>query len=161
MDTVKDVTIGLAVPGVPSASTSVDLGQIGDMLKELRWKTLAALIAGSALAFNVWFAGIFNSGHPIDEGNWKFFLLVLIQAVIVTYAVVLSMALAVDVAGGILGGTIIIIVGNVAGAFRGAFDVGQFVAQLVIAYFVVAGLTYAAAIVKARNARRVATVEPD
>jgi hypothetical protein len=148
MTNVTNVTVGLAVPGIPKASTSINLRQAGDALKKVAPKTLAGLIAGGALAFNVWFAGIFNSGHPIDEDNWKFFLLVFIQAVVVSYAVVLSSALAVDVAGGILGGTIILIISDVAGAFRGAFDVGQFVAQLVIAYFVVAMLAFAAAIIK-------------
>lgn len=145
MTKLPEVNLELLVPGRRTATATLDLRDLG---KKLFPTTLSALIAGAALAFNVWLAGIFNSGHPLNAYSWKFAAVIFLQAVVVSYAIIISSALAVDVAGGILAGTIIIIVGDVFGAFRGAFDVEQFVAQLAIAYFVIAVLALATAFFK-------------
>lgn len=147
----------LAVPFVPRTSTKVDLADAGKTLKAVWMKTAAALIAGGALALNVWVAGIFNSGHPVGDFSLRFFLVIFVQAALVTYVIALSSIVAVDVAGGILGGTLIIIVVDVAGAFRGAFDIQQLIGQLLIAYFAVAAVIVVAAFIKAR---RSATAAP-
>jgi hypothetical protein len=141
----------LAVPFVPRTATMVDLEEIGKTLKAVSMKTLAALIAGGALALNVWVAGILNSGHPVGDFSVQFFLLILAQAAIVTYVIALSNVVAIDVAGGILGGTLVIIIVDIAGAFRGAFDVQQLIGQLLIAYSAVVAVIVFAAIIKARR----------
>jgi hypothetical protein len=153
---MANLTVGLTVPFVPTTATTVDLADAGKTLKAVAWKALAALIAGGALALNVWIAGIFNSGHPVGDFSAQFFLLLFAQAAIVTYVIALSSIVAVDVAGGILGGTLIIIIVDVAGAFRGAFDIQQFIAQLVIAYFAVVAVTVVAAIINNRRSRKAA-----
>jgi len=148
---LQDATIELAVPLVPRADTELPLPELWDAVKGVFPKTLAGLIAAAALAYNAWMAGIFNSGHPLPEGSARFFLVVLIQAVAVCYVVVISSALAVDVAAGVLTGTIVIIIGDVAGAFRGPFDVWQLIAQLVIGYAAVLGLAAGFAFLRTRR----------
>jgi len=98
-------------------------------------KVLAGLIAGGVLVFNVWFAGIFGGGHPLDSDNWKFFVLVYLQALFIGTAIgSVRRSLLYDVAGGVLAGTVFVIIGDLAGAFRGAFNLGSFLAQVFLAY---------------------------
>jgi hypothetical protein len=132
----------------------------GKTLKAVLAKTVTALIAGGALAFNAWIAGIFNSGHPVGGFSVQFFLLILAQAAIVIYVIALSSVVAVEVAAGILGGTLIIIGVDLAGAFRGAFAVQQFVGQLFIAYSAVVAVILVPAIIKHRKPSATAPQKP-
>ena len=97
-------------------------------------KILAGLLAGGVLLFNIWFSGIFSGGHPLDQDNWKFFLLVYLQAVFICFTIAVVPSLIYDVAGGVLAGTIFVIMGDLVGAFRHTFNLGSFLAQIFLAY---------------------------
>jgi hypothetical protein len=148
---MADLNVELAVPFATRTAATVDLASVGQTLKAVFVKAVAALVAGGALALNVWVAGIFNGGHPVSDFSVQFFLLILAQAGVVTYVIALSKVIAVDVAGGILGGILIIIIVDLAGAFRGAFDVAQLLAQLLIAYFAVAAVIVVASVIRDRR----------
>lgn len=110
------------------------------LLKALLPKTAGAVIAGGVVVFNAWFAGAFSGHHPIDEDNWRFFVLVFLQATFVSTAVTLIPALMLDVAAAVLGDVSIVLLGDAVGVFRDSFDLGQFLGQLFIAYSAVAGV---------------------
>jgi len=99
-------------------------------IRPLLPKVVAGLLAGGVLVFNGWFAGIFTGGKALDTDNWKFFVLLYLQAVFVGTVMTGIPGLFYDVAGGVIAGVLVVGFAGLIGAVSSKFDLVQFLAQL-------------------------------